>query len=184
MDKQLDELSGHTVIAGLGRVGSVVAELLAEDEAPFVVVDSARNASDEAREAGWPFVEGDATEEETLKSAGIERAGSLVTTLDSDAENLFVTVTARALNPSIFIVARSTHEIERGRSCSRAAPIACITPNVIGGRRMAAMVLHPVVADYLDLVAHGDGVEFRLQEVEMPERLAVRRRQHRRRCSS
>ena len=115
------------------------------------------------REEGWLIVQGDAAEEETLLAAGIERANSVVTALDSDADNLFVTVTARALNPKLFIVARSSHETSE-QKILKAGANRVITPNVIGGRRMAGMVMQPVVSDYLDLVAHGEGVEFRLQE--------------------
>lgn len=168
MEKQLAAIKDHTIVAGIGRVGSEVVRLLAEAEAPFLVVDTCEECIARARELGWLHVEGDATEEEVLKAAGVERAGSLVSTLDTDAENLFVTVSARAMNPDIFIVARSTHESSEPKLL-RGGADRVITPNVIGGRRMASMILHPVVADYLDLVAHGDGVEFRLQEIVMPE---------------
>ena len=84
--------------------------------------------------------------------AGIDRAGSIVTALSADAENLFVTVTARSLNPDIFIVARSSHESTEAKLL-KAGANRTITPNVIGGRRMASMVLHPTVSDYLDIVS-------------------------------
>jgi len=166
MEKRLENLSGHTVVAGFGRVGSVVARALADEDAPFVIVDLADESQVAAREYGWPFVHGDATEEEILGQAGIQRAGSIVTALSSDAENLFVTVTARALNPELFIVARSSHESTEAKLL-KAGANRTITPNVIGGRRMASMVLHPTVSDYLDIVASGEGVEFRLQEIEL-----------------
>ena len=166
MEKRLAGLSGHTIVAGLGRVGSVAARALAEEGAAFVVVDSSAEATDVAIEAGWIVVRGDATEEETLQHAGIERAGAVVTALSGDAENLFVTVSARGLNPEIFIVARCEHESTEAKLL-KAGANRVITPNVIGGRRMASMVLHPTVADYLDLVSGAQGVEFRLQEVEL-----------------
>ena len=166
MEKRLDELSGHTIVAGLGRVGGVAARALAEEDAAFVVVDSSAEAMTAAADAGWATVRGDATEEETLLHAGIARAGAVVTALSGDAENLFVTVTARALNPGVFIVARCEHESTEAKLL-KAGANRVITPNVIGGRRMASMVLHPTVADYLDLVSGAQGVEFRLQEVEL-----------------
>jgi voltage-gated potassium channel len=167
MEKRLAELSGHTIVAGLGRVGSVVARTLADDGASFVVVDSGAEAIQLATDAGWIVVHGDATEEETLLQAGIERAGAVVTALSGDAENLFVTISARSLNPDAFIVSRSAHESTEAKLV-KAGANRVITPNVIGGRRMASMVLHPTVADYLELVGGSQGgVEFRLQEVEL-----------------
>jgi voltage-gated potassium channel len=166
MEKRLAALDGHTIVAGLGRVGGVVARSLADDHAPFVVVDADESAIAVARESGWVFVHGDATEEDVLREAGVDRAGSIVTALAADAENLFVTITARSLNPRIFIVARSSHESTEPKLITAGAN-RVITPNVIGGRRMAAMVLHPTVADYLDLVSGAQGVEFRLQEVQL-----------------
>jgi voltage-gated potassium channel len=166
MIKRLDSLAGHTIVAGFGRVGSVVARTLAEEGAPFVVVDQSAEAQAFARDADWPFILGDATEEETLIAAGVERAGSMVTALSGDAENLFVTVSARALNPDIFIVARSSHASTEEK-LRKAGADRVITPNVIGGRRMASMILQPAVNDYLDIVSGAGGVEFRLQEVEL-----------------
>ena len=166
MEKRLADLTGHTIVAGLGRVGSVTARSLADEGAPFVVIDADPDAVQTATEAGWVVVQGDATEEDVLRLAGIERAGSVVTALSGDAENLFVTISARSLNPDAFIVARSSHESTEPK-LTRAGANRVITPNVIGGRRMASMVLNPTVADYLDLVSGSGAVEYRLQEIEL-----------------
>ena len=166
MGKRIESLDGHTIVAGYGRVGTVIARTLADESAEFVVVDLSSEAADAAKLEGWAFVQGDATEETVLRDAGIKRAGAIVTALSGDAENLFVTVTARALNPRIFIVARSAHEATEAKLLNAGAN-RTITPNVIGGRRMASMVLHPTVSDYLDIVTSGEGVEFRLQEIEL-----------------
>jgi voltage-gated potassium channel len=171
MDKRLSEMSGHTILAGLGRVGSVIARALADEGATFVVIDSDPDVGRVAADAGWAVVEGDATEEATLIRAGVEHAGSVVTALSGDAENLFVTISARSLNPDTFIVARSEHESTEAKLV-KAGANRVITPNVIGGRRMASMALHPTVNDYLDLVSGNQGVEFRLQEVELSKRSA------------
>jgi voltage-gated potassium channel len=167
MKHQIEALSGHHIVAGAGRVGIVVARALAEEKAPFVVVDRADTRIEEARDNGWLYVHGDATEEATLIAAGIERASSLVTVLEQDADNLFVTVTAKTLNPSVFIVSRSSTESSEPKLI-KAGANRVITPNVIGGRRMASLILHPFVSDYLDLVAHGAEVEYRLQELRLP----------------
>jgi voltage-gated potassium channel len=168
MARSIAELTNHHIVAGVGRVGSVVARQLADEGVPFAVVDESADAVAAAREIGWPAVLGDATEEWVLRHAGVERARGLVAALETDAENLFVTVTARSLNPDLFIVARSTHESSEAKLLKGGAD-RVITPNVIGGRRMAAMIIHPVVSDYLDLVSHGGEMEFKLQEVELHE---------------
>ncbi len=167
MSKEIDQLSGHHIIAGIGRVGKVVARELAEEGAPFVVVESADARIQQAKAEGWLYVQGDATEEETLQAAGIARAASLITALDQDADNLFVTVTAKTLNPGLFVVSRSATESSESKLI-KAGVDRVITPTVIGGRRMASLVLHPFVADYLDLVTHDAGVEYRLQEMDLP----------------
>ncbi len=166
MQHAIETLKGHDIVVGLGRVGSVVARTLAERGSDFVVVDIDKDAIVDAYAKGWLVVEGDATEEEVLLKAGVDRARSLVTALDTDADNLFVTFTSRSLNPDLFIVARSTHEKSEPK-IKKAGANRVITPNEIGGRRMAAMVTSPVIADFLDLVTHGEEVEFRLQEIEL-----------------
>lgn len=166
MTKRIQDLDRHTIVAGIGRVGSVVARTLAEDGAAFVIIDRDEDRLRAAQDLGWLCVQGEAADETTLAAAGVERANALVTAVDSDADNLFVTVSARAMNPGLFIVARSSHESTEVKLV-KAGANRVLTPNVIGGRRMAAMVTHPVVSDYLDLVAHGTGVEFRLQEIDV-----------------
>ena len=163
MNTRIGDLKGHAIVCGLGRVGSVIGRALDDAKFQFVVVDRSEEAIEAAREYGWLYVHGDATEEHVMQAAGIDRASSLVTVLDNDAENLFVTVTARALNPELFIVARSAHESSENK-IKRAGANRVITPNVIGGRRMAAMVMHPVVSDFLDIVVHGEELEFHLEE--------------------
>lgn len=166
MDKQRAALNGHHIVAGLGRVGSVVAEEFAERGVPFVVIDLEGPAIDHAREAGWVFVQGDASEEQVLRSAGIDRAASLTAALDTDASNLFVTLTAKGIKPDLFVVARATTPSAEAKLV-RAGADRVITPTEIGGRRMAAMVLRPMVADYLDIVTRGDGIELKLEQIEL-----------------
>ncbi|PKQ30276.1 MAG: potassium channel protein [Actinobacteria bacterium HGW-Actinobacteria-10] len=166
MASDIGHLNKHQIVAGMGRVGSVVARVLADEGARFVVVDHDVDRVKSARANGWLIVHGDASDEGVLASAGIERAYSLITALDSDAANLFVTVTARAMNSELFIVARSSHESTESKLLAAGAD-RIMTPNVLGGRRMANMVLHPAVSDYLDLVSHGDSVEYRMQDVPL-----------------
>jgi len=168
MQKQINGLRDHHVVVGLGRVGSIVARTLSDQNAPFVIVDESEEALLAAKDAGWLFVQGDATDEEILISAGVREAKSIVTALDTDADNLFVSLSARALNPRLFIVARSTSVASEAKIL-RSGADRVLTPNVIGGRRMASMVLDPVVSDYLDVVMHGDQLEYRLESLLVQE---------------
>ncbi len=161
MAKRIEGLSGHYIVAGMGRVGSVVCASLQEQGVAFIVIDDCDECEVEANEHGWLYLSGDATSEETLDAAGLSRAKGLVTALDTDADNLFVAMTARGMNPELFIVARSS-SIASEPKILRAGADRVITPNVIGGRRMASSVVDPFVSDYLELVSHSEGVEYRL----------------------
>jgi voltage-gated potassium channel len=164
MNKRIEGLSGHHVVAGLGRVGGVVAEEFAARGFPFVVIDMNDEALSVARERGWAFIRGDATEETTLLEAGIDRASSLVTALDTDAANVFVTLTARGIASELLIVARSTTPSAEAKLL-RSGADRVITPTEIGGRRMASMVMRPKVVDFLDVVAGGHRTELKMEEI-------------------
>jgi voltage-gated potassium channel len=168
MDKRIEGMSGHHVVAGLGRVGSVVAEEFDSQGSTFVVIDSDEAALERARERGWAWVKGDATEEQTLLEAGVKRAASLTAALDTDASNVFVTLTARGVAPRILIVARATTPAAEGKLL-RAGADRVITPTDIGGRRMAAMVMRPEVVDFLDVVSRGQGLEMKVEQIVLQE---------------
>lgn len=168
MAKRIGELNDHYVVVGMGRVGSVVCRSLHEQGVPFIVVDRCEECVSEADENGWLYLQGDATSEEVLEGAGVRRAKGLVTALDTDADNLFVALTARGMNPTMYIVARSS-SLTSETKILRAGADRVITPNVIGGRRMATSLLNPLVADYLDTVTHNDELEYRLEALRIPE---------------
>jgi voltage-gated potassium channel len=164
MGRRIEGLSGHHIVAGLGRVGSVVGEEFDAQGVPFVVIDTDDAALARARERGWAWVRGDATEESTLRAAGIERAASLITALDNDAANVFVTLTARGIAPDLLIVARATTPSAEDK-LTRSGADRVITPTDIGGRRMASMVMRPRVVDFLDVVAGGQRTELKIEEI-------------------
>ena len=168
MDRRISGMSAHHIVAGLGRVGLVVGEELAAAGVPFVVIDASDEAMARAKERDWVWVRGDATEETTLREAGIERARSLTAALDSDAANVFVTLTARGLARDLFIVARATTPSAESKLL-RSGADRVITPTEIGGRRMAAMVMKPMVVDFLDVVTRGQGAELKLEQIELSE---------------
>jgi voltage-gated potassium channel len=142
----------------------VAAEEFDARGVPFVVIDTDDAALARARERDWAWVRGDATEESTLRAAGIERAASLITALDSDAANVFVTLTARGVAPALFIVARATTPSAEDK-LTRSGADRVITPTEIGGRRMASMVMRPKVVDFLDVVAGGQRTELTIEEI-------------------
>lgn len=149
MQKHIDALSGHYVVAGLGRVGRRAVEELREAKAPFVVVDPSEAVGELARERGYLFVQGDASEDEVLVSAGIQRARGLIVTTNSDATNIYVVLSARILNPTLFIVSRADDEGSVPK-LTRAGADRAISPYAIGGRRLAHLMLSPDAVEFFE----------------------------------
>jgi voltage-gated potassium channel len=160
-------LKDHWVICGYGRIGSLVAREFERRPLPFVVVERDETKVPRMPEE-YPVVVGDATEEGVLSEAGIERAKGLVTVLHSDADNLFVTLTARGLNPNLFIIAR--YEEERSETkLLRAGADKVVSPYIIGGTRMAMAVLRPAVIDFIDLTTQSESLGLQMEEVLVVE---------------
>jgi voltage-gated potassium channel len=136
MQKKIDDLKDHCIVCAYGRVGRTVAEELAVYKQPFVVVDKSDTREDELIDDGVLYIIGDASEEEALKAAGIDRAKSLVCAVDSDAENVFIALVASTMRPDLFIVARSA-EAESNDKLRRAGANAVFSPYETGGRQMA-----------------------------------------------
>jgi len=166
MDLRIRKLEGHHIVCGFGRVGEVVCDTLADHGADFVVIERDPERLSEAEDKGYLFLEGDATETETLVQAGVSRARGLVCALESDADNLFTTLSARSLNKGIVIVTRcvSADSVEK---LQYAGADRVISPYYISGRRMASYLLRPGVFDYLDLVSHGVSLDYRLEELQV-----------------
>ncbi|MDP8969138.1 MAG: potassium channel protein [Actinomycetota bacterium] len=164
MDRQLGQMRDHTIVCGFGRVGRQVAEALLAERRPVVVIDPDRDRLQMAAGKGLAYVQGDASHEERLREAGVERARALVACTADDAENVLVSLTAKGLNPDLFVVARVKAE-ENEAKARRVGADRVITPTAIGGRRIAALVVRPYVVDFLDVVTHGSDVDFVLEEI-------------------
>jgi voltage-gated potassium channel len=164
MERQISRMSGHVIVCGFGRVGRNIADYVSKAGQPVVVVD--RDAQ-RLLSVPYPVVVGEATEDGVLYEAGIQRARVLVTALTTDADNLFVTLSGRAIRPDLFIVARARLEDSEDK-LTRAGADRVVNPQSIGGQRMAAFVLQPHVAEFLDVVMHDGTLEFRLEEVALP----------------
>ncbi len=146
MQKTIDALTGHFIVAGIGRVGrEAIAELI-EVRAPFVVVDQNDALEAFCAERGALFVRGDATEDAVLERAGVRRAKGLIATTSSDATNLYVILTARLLNPELFIASRAVDHASVPK-LMRAGANRAISPYAIGGRRLAHLMISPRVVD-------------------------------------
>ncbi|MDI6829843.1 MAG: potassium channel protein [Actinomycetota bacterium] len=165
MRKEIEEMVGHYILCGYGRVGQHIAADLRDAGADFVIIEKDPQAAERALGQGFLVIRADATSDETLREAGIENAKGLVSALSSDAENLYITLTARELCPHLFIVSRCDAE-ESEPKLRRAGADRVISPHSIGGRRMAAMLLKPTVWDYLDLVTRGQYIEFNVENLE------------------
>ena len=166
MDRDIRRMSDHVVICGWGRVGREVARYLAQAGCPIVIVD---RKPDLAEQIPYPSVIGDVTDDETLLAAGIERASTLVAALDTDADNLFVTVASRSMRPELQIIARARNESSEPK-LRRAGADRVVNPQQLGGDRMASFVTQPHVVDFIDVVMHDGTLEFRLEELPVPTR--------------
>ena len=167
MERRIADLKEHFIVCGYGRMGTRVAQEFRQLETPFVVVESNLESLDRLRNADILYVEGDATSDESLLKAGILRAKGLVTAVDSDERNVFITLTARALNPALFIVARSSFQdsVEKLR---RAGANQVVSPYLMGAHRMAALAVRPVAVDVLDTVLNGENIDLVVEEFLVP----------------
>ena len=149
MERRIGELTGHVIVAGMGRVGRQAALELHEAATRFVVVDPSEQAMAHATERGYLALQGDATEDAVLKRAGIGRARGLIVTTGNDATNVYVVLSARVLAPELYIVARAADEagaIKLGRAGANRA----VSPYAIGGHRLAHLMLSPAVVDFFE----------------------------------
>ncbi len=168
MVREIGQMRGHVVLCGAGRVGRVLAGQIATRGVPLVVIDSAPDRLAAAERLGGIGLAGDARVDDTLREAGIERAGTLVAALTTDADNVYVTLAARALNPDLLIVSRA-HVEDAEPKLRQAGADRVVNPQAIGGHRMATFALQPNVAEFLDVVMHDDEVEWRLEEIAVNE---------------
>ena len=160
--RMLDNLSGHYIVCGAGRVGRSVIQELVRNRAPFVLVDTDAERAQWALEQGYAAVIADATEEETLQGVHIERAKGLVAALPTDAQNVYVVLTARGMNQDLKIVARATDEQAEAK-LKQAGSDTIFTPYSYTGHRLAQALLRPHVVSFLDMASAFEGSELDLQ---------------------
>jgi len=167
MRQRIGELRGHFIVCAYGRVGRAIARELEAEGVPFVVVDSKAELEPDLEHDGACYLIGDASDEAVLRQAGIDRAQGLICAVDSDAENVFITIVARSLSPDLLIVARAAREHSADR-LYRAGATHVVSPYVTSGRRMANLAIRPHVMEFFDIARTGQP-GLRLEEIEITE---------------
>ncbi len=167
-ERTIEQLRDHFIICGYGRVGRRVAEEFRAADVPYVVLDIHEDAVSAAREDGALLLEGDATSDENLRRAGLERARGLVAASDSDADNLYVVLSARSARPGLTIVARASGA-DAERKLGLAGADRVVLPYTTAGQVMANLVLKPQVTAFLDVVTTATGPDLQLAEIEVRE---------------
>lgn len=164
MQKHISKLNNHYIVCGYGRMGQQIVKDLQREGVPHMVIE--RNPEQLPRLVAQdiPFIEGNASDDKILKAAGIERAIGLITVAPTDEDNVFITLSARALNPRLFIVARSILEDNEDK-LKMAGADRVMSPYVMGGRRMATAVIRPNVLDFLELAMHTEELQMMIEEL-------------------
>jgi voltage-gated potassium channel len=163
VEREIRNLKDHYIICGFGRIGEVISRELSHNNIPIVIVDNLPQNTPMLERSGYLHVIGNATQEEVLWSAGIERARGLVSVVSSDADNVYIVLTARSMNPDLAIVSRAG-EPGSEQKLRRAGANEVISPYELGGQRMAQTILRPTVVDFMD-VALGEGIDLSLEEI-------------------
>lgn len=168
MEQQIDHLRNHSIICGYGRLGRTIAEELDRRKKAYVILDADPDIVGGALEEGHLAILGDATDEDVLLHAAIRKAETIVIALRSDADNVFLTLTARNLCPEIRIIARG-EQVATEKKLRQAGANQVVLPAVIGGRRMAAMVTRPNAAEMLEHFTNHEKIDVDLEELRIPE---------------
>ncbi len=166
VERKIHHLKDHYIVCGFGRMGMTVCQEIKLKGKPLIVVEKAEAAVSRMDKEGYLYIWGDATDEEVLQSAGIEKAKGLVTVLSSDVENVYVTLTAKGLNPGLFILARASEPAAEVK-LKRAGASKVISPYYISGRKMAQELLKPTITNFIELVFEQEGRSIDLQMEEL-----------------
>ena len=167
VEKKIDELADHYIICGFGRIGSLICKEFKANALAFVVVEKNMETIERLNEDGYLHMKGDATQDETLLKAGIKRAKGLISVVTSDTENVYITLTARGLNPDLYILARSGEE-GSDIKLKRAGANKVVSPYIIGGSRMAQSILRPNVVDFIEIATGSEHMDLQMEEISIP----------------
>jgi len=163
LEKQISELSNHYIICGYGRIGSIISHELAAEKNPFVVIENNSAKIEHLEEEQYLYLNMDATSEEALIRAGIQKARGIVTVVESDADNVFITLTARGLRPDVFVLARAS-DVKNESKILKAGASRVVCPYFFGGKRMAQILKKPTVVDFIDTAMMSSQLGLRMEE--------------------
>lgn len=166
MNKKIVQLQDHIIVCGAGRVGRQVLYRLRKEGAPCVVIEQQEDLANQFIEEGFLVIHSDATHDETLKKARIDKAKGLITTLPEDSLNVFVTLTAKGLNPGIHVVARMD-QLETEKKLLRAGADKVFSPAILGAWRMAMAILKPISVEYIETVIHDHNIAMDMEELRI-----------------
>ncbi len=166
MLKKIAKLEKHYIVCGYGRLGQVICHELKVRNKPLVVVDNKQSSVQRAEKRGLLWVLGDATVDNVLMSAGIKRAKGLISVLGTDAANVYITISAKFLNPHLTIVTRAENE-NAEKKMFQVGATKVISPYKIGASRMALAVLKPTLTEFLDLASHSVGFDLDIEQIEI-----------------
>ena len=164
MEKIIEKMNNHYIICGGGRIGFLICRELMAGKMPCVVIDNNPEVIQKAQDEGFICFKGDATQDKILIEAGIKRAKGVVCVLPSDAENLYVILTAKDLNQQIYIISRSEEE-ESEHRLLRAGADRVMSPYTLGGVRMAMAILRPAMLDFIEITTRQQSLELRMEEI-------------------
>ena len=166
VQKQVSGLKNHFIICGFGRIGRIVCSELDEDKIDFVIIEQDSAVIEQIEALRYLYLEMDATTEEALMQAGIMKAKGIVTAVNSDANNVFITMTAKSLRPDVFVLARASEEQNEAK-LFRAGATRVVSPYLIGGRRIAQMLKRPTVVDFIDIAMMGSHLGLMIEEAKI-----------------
>ena len=165
LEQQIKKLHGHFILCGYGRIGRMVAQEIKARQKRLVVVENDVHVIEQIDKDGLLYIKGDASDEDNLTAAGVDQAAGLISAVSSDADNLYIVLTARGLNPNLYVLSRA-NEHRSIRKLKGAGADQVVSPNLIGARKMAQAILRPAVADFLETTVHGGmGMDLAMEEI-------------------
>ena len=164
LESRISKLKDHYIICGFGRIGKMICQDFDSKPVPFVVVENDPVQIERLENSGYMYVSGNATDDTTLQAAGISHAKGLITAVTSDTDNVYITLSARGLNPELFILARASEE-DSEKKLMRAGASKVISPYTIGASRMAQAILRPSVVDFIELATASEHLALQIEEI-------------------
>lgn len=169
LERNISAMQGHFIICGFGRIGSIICMELKADSIPFIIIEEDTTKNGALEKLGYLYINMDATSEEALMKAGIMSAKGLVTAVRSDANNVFITLTAKDLRPDIFVLSRAS-DVKNEAKLIKAGASRVVSPYLLGGRRMAEVLKRPTVVDFIDIAMANRKLGLAMEEAKVGDR--------------